>query len=61
LFLDGAVAEWSGHTSTVIALCHVNDGMLRAASYMRQHHSLVFTSQFQNFLCFLIYLRIIRK
>jgi hypothetical protein len=34
LFLDGAIAEWSGHTSTLVALCMwLNDGMLRAANY----------------------------
>jgi hypothetical protein len=25
LFLDGAIAEWSSHTSTVVALCHVTE------------------------------------
>jgi hypothetical protein len=25
LFLDGAVAEWSGRTSTLVALCHVTE------------------------------------
>jgi hypothetical protein len=25
LFLDGAIAEWSSHTSTLIALCHVTE------------------------------------
>jgi hypothetical protein len=25
LFLDGAIAEWSGHTSTLVALCHVTE------------------------------------
>jgi hypothetical protein len=23
LFLNGAIAEWIGHTSTLVALCHV--------------------------------------
>jgi hypothetical protein len=34
LFLDSAIAEWSGHTSILVALCNVIDGMLHAASYM---------------------------
>jgi hypothetical protein len=25
LFVDGAIAEWSGHASTVVALCHVTE------------------------------------
>jgi hypothetical protein len=25
LFLDGAAAEWSGQTSTLVALCHVTE------------------------------------
>jgi hypothetical protein len=25
LFLDGAIAEWSGHTSTLVAFCHVTE------------------------------------
>jgi hypothetical protein len=24
-FLDGAIAEWSGHTSTLVALCQVTE------------------------------------
>jgi hypothetical protein len=35
LFLDGAIPEWSGHTSTLVALCHMTEQWkLRAASYM---------------------------
>jgi hypothetical protein len=34
LFHSGTIAERSGHTSTLIAVCHVlNDGILHAASY----------------------------
>jgi hypothetical protein len=25
LFLDGAIAEWTDHTSTLVALCHVTE------------------------------------
>jgi hypothetical protein len=25
LFFDGAIAEWSGHTSTIVALCQVTE------------------------------------
>jgi hypothetical protein len=34
LFLDGAVAEWSGHTlHSLLSAMWLNDGMLRAARY----------------------------
>jgi hypothetical protein len=34
LFLDGAIAEWSGHTCTLVALCHVTERWNAARGYL---------------------------
>jgi hypothetical protein len=34
LFLNGAIAEWSGHASTLIALCHVTEQWNAARGYL---------------------------
>jgi hypothetical protein len=35
LFFDGAIAEWSGHTSALVALCHMTERWNAACSWLQ--------------------------